>query len=243
MGDLRPAKWTRADGSAVTGYAVGDESKPGVIVIQEWWGIDEEVKIHARKIAAQGYFALIPDLYRGKLGIEAEEAHHLMSNLDWPNAVEDLRAAARYLKAHGDGKKVGTIGFCMGGALSLASAVLVDEVDAAVFFYGIPSPELADPATLTKPVQGHFGEKDGLTGFSDPASAAALAEKLKGTGVKYQVHMYPKVGHAFLNESEYAIQRKEKVGQIGGDSGAIHDPEAVALAWKRSFEWLGTYLK
>lgn len=114
-------EWKRADGTTVPGYTYGD-SGPGVIVLQEWWGIDDEVKAHAKKISEQGYRTLVPDLYRGKLGVEAEEAQHLMDGLDWPGAVDDIRGAVDHLKPHGP---VGIIGFCMGGALTLASGVLV----------------------------------------------------------------------------------------------------------------------
>jgi hypothetical protein len=103
----------------------------------------------------------------GTLGLEAEEAHHLMSNLDWPGAVEDIRGAARYLKSSEASAKVGVTGFCMGGALSLSAAVLVDEVDAAAPFYGIP--QGVDLTGVKKPIQGHYGDKDTNAGFSDPA--------------------------------------------------------------------------
>jgi carboxymethylenebutenolidase len=129
---------------------------------------------------------LVPDLYRGKVGAEAEEAHHLMSNLDWPSAVEDIRGAARFLKAEGS-PKVGVIGFCMGGALALAAAVHVEELDAAVPFYGVPNPQLADTKKTRVPVQGHFGGQDPMKGFSDAMAAADLDEALAVAGVTHEV--------------------------------------------------------
>ena len=96
--------------------------------------------------------------------------------------------------------QVGVTGFCMGGALSLAAAALVPEVDAAAPFYGIPSPELCDVSTIKCPVQCHFGDKDALEGFSSPKDAAALAEKLKSGGVKFEMHMYSGCGHAFTHK-------------------------------------------
>ena len=103
------------------------------------------------------------------LGIEAEEAHHLLNHLDWPGAVEDIRGAVAYLKHTEHASKVGVTGFCMGGALALAGGVLVDEVDAVIPFYGIPETGLADIAKIRKPVQAHFGNKDAMKGFSDPS--------------------------------------------------------------------------
>ncbi|WRX09864.1 Dienelactone hydrolase - like 2 [Theobroma cacao] len=141
---------------------------PGIVVLQEWWGVDLEIKNHALKISQldSGFKALIPDLYRGKVGLDVAEAQHLMDGLDWQGAVKDIRASVNWLKANGS-KKVGVTGFCMGGALSIASSVLVPEVDAVVAFYGVPSPELADPALAKAPVQAHFGELDNFVGFSD----------------------------------------------------------------------------
>lgn len=91
--------WKRADGADVPGLVYGEAGRPGVIALQEWWGIDEEIKAHAAHIASKGYRVLVPDLYRGKLGVKAEEAHHLMSNLDFKAAVEDVRGAAQLLKS------------------------------------------------------------------------------------------------------------------------------------------------
>jgi carboxymethylenebutenolidase len=155
----------------------------------------------------------VPDLYRGKLGVEAEEAHHLMSNLDWKGAVEDIRGAARYLREVEGARKVGVTGFCMGGALTLAAGVLVEEVDAVAPFYGVPGAGLADCAKMRVPVQAHFGQTDSMAGFSDPAAADALEEALKASGVEHTVIRHPGVGHAFMNDLPAAIERKRKLGQ------------------------------
>uniref|UniRef100_A0A2P2K8U4 Uncharacterized protein MANES_13G068200 n=2 Tax=Rhizophora mucronata TaxID=61149 RepID=A0A2P2K8U4_RHIMU len=113
-----------------------------------------------------GFKALIPDLYRGKVGLDVAEARHLSNDLDWHGAVEDIRASVNWLKANGS-KKIGVTGFCMGGAISIASSVLVPQVDAVAAFYGIPSSKLADSAQAKAPVQAHFGELDHFVGFSD----------------------------------------------------------------------------
>ena len=191
-------EWERADGTTVPGLGFGDmleSANPGVIVVQEWWGITPEIQLQAQKIADDGFRVMVPDLcalpaphhhhpcrrlsglrlgprYRGEVGVDAEEAAHLMDNLDWMGAVEDISSAADTLAADGNGE-VAVVGFCMGGALSLASAALVEEIDCAIAFYGIPPKELADMATLAKPVQGHFGNQDAMEGFSCPAAVDA----------------------------------------------------------------------
>jgi carboxymethylenebutenolidase len=233
--------WKRGDGEDVPGYYYEAEgAKEAVIVLQEWWGVTEQIKLQALHITSKGYTTLIPDLYRGKLGVEVEEAHHLMSSLDFKLAVEDIRGAVAWLRAEKGIEKVGIIGFCMGGALTVAAAALVDGLDAACPFYGTPPPELCDPSTMKIPVQGHFGDKDSHAGFADVAAANGLEEKLKASGCTYEVHHYPTVGHAFMNDTAEAVATRLK--QLGEDEGA-HDADAVRDAWKRVFEWFGKYLK
>uniref|UniRef100_F6HIC8 Dienelactone hydrolase domain-containing protein n=1 Tax=Vitis vinifera TaxID=29760 RepID=F6HIC8_VITVI len=203
----------------------------------EWWGVDYEVKNHALKISQldPGFKALIPDLYRGKVGLDVAEAQHLMDGLDWQGAVKDICASVNWLKANGS-QKVGVTGYCMGGALSIASSVLLPEVDAVVAFYGVPSSELADPAKAKAPVQAHFGELDSFVGFSDVTAAKALEEKLKASGVPYEVHIYPGNGHAFMNRSPEGIQRRKGMGMPD------EDEDAVGLAWSRFRAWMSCYL-
>lgn len=225
------------DGETVfDAYVVGSQGAPGIVVLQEWWGVDFEIKNHATAIAKNGYRALIPDLYRGKVGLDAAEAHHLMEGLDWQGAVKDIVASVKWLKDNGS-PKVGVTGFCMGGALTLASAVLVPGVDAAVAFYGTPDPGLADVSKAKVPVQAHFGETDANKGFSDVGAANALRESLKAAGVPSEVFIYPGQGHAFMNSSEEAIKRKKAVGFDD------HDQGTVDLAWSRFHAWFGKYLK
>lgn len=225
------------DDTTFDAYVVGKENAPGIVVLQEWWGVDFEVKNHAKKIATlgSGFRALIPDLYRGKVGLDAAEAQHLMDGLDWQGAVKDIRASVNWLKANGS-KKVGVTGYCMGGALTIASAVLVPEVDAVVAFYGIPPSDLADPSQAKAPVQAHFGDHDSFVGFSDITAAKALEEKLKVSGVPYEIHIYPGLNHAFMNTSPEGIQRRKEMGMDD------YDPAAVELAWSRFAAWMDKYL-
>ncbi|KAK6166288.1 hypothetical protein SNE40_023020 [Patella caerulea] len=172
----------------------------GVIVLQEWWGLTQEIENNAQDLAKRGNFtAIVPDLYRGIVTTDYEYAGHLMSNLDWQGAVQDIRGCAKHLKEQGC-TKVGAIGFCMGGALSLAAAAMVTEVNASVPFYGIPSKDLADPSSIKIPVQCHFGEQDVLEGFSSPADQDKLKESLKAGGVQFEFYSYP-AGHAFADST------------------------------------------
>ncbi|PIA28841.1 hypothetical protein AQUCO_06600042v1 [Aquilegia coerulea] len=218
-------------------YVVGKEDAPGIVVLQEWWGVDFEIKNHALKISqlSPGYKALIPDLYRGKVGLDVAEAEHLMNDLDWQGAVKDISASVSWLKANGS-QKVGVTGYCMGGALSIASAVLIPDIDAAVAFYGVPSSELADPSQAKAPVQAHFGEKDSFVGFSDVTAAKSLEQKLKSSGVPHEVHIYPGSGHSFMNTSPDGIKRRKGMGLDDENEGAVE------LAWSRFSSWMSQYL-
>ena len=124
-------EFKRPDGQSVKGYLAEPADKsnaPGVVVIQEWWGLDDEVKAVADRLASAGYRALVPDLYRGKLAIEANEAEHLMGDLNFGDAAgQDIRGAVQYLKATGSAK-VAVTGFCMGGALTILAACNVPDL-------------------------------------------------------------------------------------------------------------------
>ena len=141
-------EFARLDGGRTTGYlATAGQARPGVVVIQEWWGLNDQICGVADRFARAGYNALAPDLYKGRLTTEPDEANHLMTGLDFPAAThQDLRGAALELQKHSD--RVAVMGFCMGGALTIAAAVHIHEVNAAVCFYGIP------PKDSTRPRSG-----------------------------------------------------------------------------------------
>ena len=131
--------FTRPDTKALDGYLAEPhrEHSPAVVVIQEWWGINDQIRGVADRLAAAGYRALVPDLFRGKSTVEAEEAHHLMSGLNFHDAAsQDVRGAVQFLKTRS--QKVGVLGFCMGGALTLLALGAAPEIDAAVVWYGCP---------------------------------------------------------------------------------------------------------
>jgi carboxymethylenebutenolidase len=196
-------------------------------MIQEWWGFDFEIKSHAKKLSElTGCQVVIPDLYRGKVGSEAEEAQHLMSNLDWPGAITDIVSCCAFLKEQGL-SKVGISGFCMGGVLSIASAIKAGKGGFAAVapFYGY-NPDLGDVSTLTCPLQGHFGKEDNYP-ISNATAVSTLEEKVKSASVESEIFIYEKVGHGFMNATPEGIERKVKLGQ------GSHDQEAVDLAWVR----------
>uniref|UniRef100_A0A453AAS0 Dienelactone hydrolase domain-containing protein n=1 Tax=Aegilops tauschii subsp. strangulata TaxID=200361 RepID=A0A453AAS0_AEGTS len=164
-------------------------------------------------------------LYRGKVALDAAEARHLMEGLDWQGAIKDIQASVKWLKENGS-PKVGVTGYCMGGALAIASGVLVPEVDAVVAFYGTPSSKLVDPSRALAPIQAHFGELDTYVGFADVTAAKSLEEKLKSCGVPHEVHIYPGCSHAFMNTSPEALKNQG----------------AIDLAWSRFATWMARFL-
>src|ERR1700719_4469218 len=152
MGSM--TEFARPDGGRTKGYlAMAGQGRPGIVVIQEWWGLNDQISGVADRFARAGYNALAPDLYKGRLTTVPDEANHLMTGLDFPDAThQDLRGAARHLK--GQGGKVAVMGFCMGGALTVAGLVHIPESDAGVCFFLIPPKGFSDPAKIKAPFQG-----------------------------------------------------------------------------------------
>ena len=222
----------RPDGQSVQGYLAepaAGSTAPGLVVIQEWWGLNAQIKGVADKLAAAGYRALVPDLYRGKVAVEAKEAEHLMTNLNFGDAAgQDVRGAVQRLKT--TSAKVGVTGFCMGGALTLLSAVNVPEVDAAIVWYGFPPLEYIDATKIKAPLLGHYAIDDVPFPI---ATVDTLEQKLRTANVRVEFHRY-KAKHAFANET-----------QVGDKKLPIteYNPEAAELAWRRTMEFLARHLK
>src|SRR5688500_5597503 len=224
MGKMMSFK--RPDGQSVNGYlaepAAGAKA-PGVVVIQEWWGLNDQIKGVADRLAKTGYRALVPDLYRGKSTLDAKEAEHLMSGLNFGDAAgQDVRGAVRHLKASGSAK-AGVTGFCMGGALTLLAAVNVPEADACVPWYGFPPLEYIDASKIKAPLLGHFATEDQ---FFTIDKVDELEKKLKAGNAKFEFHRY-QAKHAFANEE--ANERKLPPLE--------YNPQAAELAWKRTVEF------
>jgi len=216
-------------------------SSPAVIVIQEWWGITEQIKEHALRIAGEGYRVLIPDIYKGKVGVDTEEASHLMSTLDFPAAVKEIAAAASFLKAEG-APKVGVVGFCMGGALTMGSLAASDDLICGAPFYGVNFGLFDTKALAGKPVQGHFGRLDSMAGFSDPATALKLEADLKAANnANAEVFVYDDVGHAFMNDKPAPFESFE--ARQESMNFPPYKPATAALAWSRLIDFFGKHLK
>eukprot|EP00238_Polyblepharides_amylifera_P013096 CAMPEP_0196572236 /NCGR_PEP_ID=MMETSP1081-20130531/2316_1 /TAXON_ID=36882 /ORGANISM="Pyramimonas amylifera, Strain CCMP720" /LENGTH=219 /DNA_ID=CAMNT_0041889481 /DNA_START=796 /DNA_END=1452 /DNA_ORIENTATION=+ len=213
-------------GADLPGYSVGPLGAPAIIVLQEWWGVTDMIKEQAEMLSQRGGFrCLVPDLYKGKIGVDAEEASHLMGQLDFQTAVEEIQQAAAFLKQQG-APKVGVVGFCMGGALSFAAAAKGVGVECAAPFYGIPSAEYFDLTAIEVPVQANFGRLDKNNGFSDPTTAEATVKKMKDAGCDVELILYESGGHAFMNYG--MMGGEEKLKSLGFP---IPTKEDVNLAW------------
>jgi carboxymethylenebutenolidase len=190
----------RPDGGKTKGYlSTAGQGRPGVVVIQEWWGLNDQICGVADRFARAGYNALAPDLYKGRLTTEPDEANHLMTGLDFADAThQDLRGAAQHLQAQSG--KVAVMGYCMGGAVTIVAAVHVPEFAAGVCFYGIPPKAFADPAKIRVPLQGHFANKDD---WCTPAAVDDLERALKAAGISHEIYRYD-AAHAFANERSAA---------------------------------------
>jgi len=228
----KTVSFNRPDGKSVNGYLAepaGAAKAPGLVVIQEWWGLNDQIRGVADKLAKAGYRALVPDLYRGKTAVDAKEATHLMTGLNFADAAtQDIRGAVQYLKKTGS-PKVGVTGFCMGGALTVLSAVNVPEMDAGVIWYGYPPLEHVDASKIKAPLLGHWATQDQAFAIS---GVDELEKKLRAANVKFEFHRYD-AKHAFANETA----DEKKLDMLK------YDPKAAELAWKRTMDFLAKHLK
>jgi carboxymethylenebutenolidase len=215
-----------ANGRTTPGYLALPPSGegPGLVVLQEWWGLVDHIKDVTSRFAAAGFVALAPDLYHGESTTSPDEAGRKLMALDIDRAGEDLRAAADHLLGLPAvrPKKVAALGFCMGGQLALYAATVHDQISACVDFYGIHPNVLPDFSKLRGPVLAHFGNDDG---FVSPTSAQDLITKIGAAGGKIDAHFY-EAGHAFFNDS-----RPE-----------AYAPEPAKQAWERTLGFLREHL-
>jgi len=219
-------EYKRPDSQLVNAYLAEPktENAPGIVVIQEWWGLNDQIQGVADRLAEAGYRALVPDLYRGKLALEANEAEHLMNELNFGEAAgQDIRGAVQYLKSTGSAK-VAVTGFCMGGALTVLSACNVPELDATVVWYGYPPLEYVDAKAVTKPMMAHWALHDDAFAIG---GVDHLEEKLKEAGAHFEFYRYD-AKHAFANEE--------------ADSRNLpflkYQADAAKLAWTRTMDFL-----
>lgn len=219
----------RPDGKDCSGFyaepAAGNRA-PAVVVIQEWWGLNDQIKGVANKFAANGYRALVPDLYRGKIGLDAKEAEHLMTNLDFADAAtQDVRGAVQHLKQ--TSARAGVTGFCMGGALTVLGSVHAPESDANVTWYGCPPVNYVDASKIKAPLMGHWALEDV---FFPLTQVDELEQKLKEAKVNYEGYRY-KAKHAFANET-----------QTDPEAPIAYNASAAETAWSRTASFFKKHL-
>ena len=217
----------KSNGGQTRGYLSTPEGGrgPGVVVIQEWWGLVPHIKDVADRFAAEGFVALAPDLYHGDVARSPDEAGKMMMALNISQTEKDLRGAVEYLLSNEatEGAGVGIVGFCMGGALSLYGASKNEQVGACVVFYGVHPKVEPDLEALRAPVLGIFAEKDD---FVPPEAVRALEEKFAAHGKQIETHTYPDTDHAFFNDT-----RPE-----------VYDADASADAWRRTLAFLRNHM-
>lgn len=217
-----------SNGGTTSGYlAIPDAGKgPSVIVIQEWWGLVPHIKDVCDRLAAESLVALAPDLYHGKTTTSPDEAGKMMMALQIDEAEKDLRGAITFLRNHEAtaGEKVGTVGFCMGGALSLYTATKNSQVGACVVFYGGHPNVKPDLPNLQAPVLGLYAERDG---FVTPELVHELERQLKELGKSVEIYIYPDADHGFFNDTR----------------PTVYNETAAKNAWRRMLEFFRQNLK
>lgn len=217
-----------SNGQEAEGYLAkpASGSGPGVVVIQEWWGLVPHIKDICDRLAGEGFVALAPDLYHGESTAEPDEAGKLMMALKMDQAAKDMSGSVDYLAGldAAAGDKVGCVGYCMGGGLSLYLSSLKSQIGACVVYYGVLPGAQPDLSKVQAPVLGHYAEKDQ---FASPASARELENKLKSLGKQVEFHIYPDTDHAFFNDTR----------------PDVHDADASKQSWERTLAFFREHLR
>jgi carboxymethylenebutenolidase len=220
-----PITFTAQDGSEVTGeiaLPAGDGKAPGLVLVQEWWGVNDHIRSLADRFAAAGFITIAPDLYHGKVTKEAAEAQALMVALDGKRALADIAAATQALLAHPRiNGKIGVTGFCMGGAYAFVAATRIPEIAAAVPFYGLPPAGRAD-YSKARPILAHFASRDQ---WATVAGAEAIKKEVEAGGGQMTLHVY-EADHAFMRDTD----------------ADIYSPKDAKLAWERTLTFLHQHL-
>jgi carboxymethylenebutenolidase len=195
---------------------------PATIVLQEWWGLDSHIRSVCDRFAAAGFFALAPDLYRGETAEGPDEAQQKMMALSMDTTEKDMCGAAEHLASLPgvQGPKVGSVGFCLGGGLSVWAAAACPNIGAAVTFYYVMPHGKPDFSNIAGPLLGHFGTADE---FISVENAKALEDELRNAGVRVSFQFYEDAGHAFFNDTN----------RLG-----TYNSEAAELAWERTLSFL-----
>jgi carboxymethylenebutenolidase len=217
-----------SNGGVSPGYlALPDgERGPGVIVLQEWWGVEEHIRSVCDRLAAEGFFALAPDLYRGDTTTEPSEAQQKMMAMSMEQAQKDMCGAAAFLLTQPgvEGDSVAAVGFCLGGALAVWAAATCPQVEAAVTYYYVMPHGKPDFSKLEGPLLGHFGTADE---FIPKQDAEALEAEMRDAGVDVTFHYYDGAGHAFFNDTD----------RLG-----TYDREKADVSWERTLGFLRSAL-
>ncbi len=210
---------------AFVAWPSGGGSAAAVIVVHEWWGLDAQIEEIARRFARQGYVAIVPDLYHGKVAEDPETAHELVRGLEDTRVMEELDAARSWLRGQpGRAKsRIGVVGFCVGGGIALRFALRGGDLAAAVMFYGAPETDPEKLAGLRTPLMGHFGGDDEGIGVDRVEAFRAALQK---AGKKNELYVYTGAGHAFMH----------------GGRPSYH-PDAARVAWARTLAFFQKYLK
>ncbi|MCH8161220.1 MAG: dienelactone hydrolase family protein [Chloroflexi bacterium] len=200
-------------------------SGPGVIVIQEWWGLVPHIKDVADRLASEGFVALAPDLYNGKTASEPDEAGKLMMELNIDEAARDMSGAVDYLIGldAATGEKAGCVGFCVGGGLSMYLASQNANIGACVIYYGVLPMAQADNANIQAPILGHYADNDD---FLKVDAVRELESNLKGLGKDVQFHIYEGTEHAFFNDSR----------------PDVYNADAAKQSWERTLTFFRQHL-
>ena len=196
---------------------------PGVILIHEWWGLNDNIKSMARALASHGYIVLAVDLYAGQVATTPDGARQLLLSFDEQKAMENIGSAVNILKHNYNTTKVATIGWCFGGSQSLNYALSGNKVDATVLYYGQPVTNTTKLSVIKWPVLGFYGDKD----QSNPLDKIKeFKTDLDDMGIQNEIYIYPGIGHAFANPS-----------------GATYAPKETSDAWNKTVSFLDKYLK
>jgi carboxymethylenebutenolidase len=216
-----------ADGGtdAFVAWPTGAGESPAVIVIHEWWGLNGQIKDIARRLARQGYVAIVPDLYHGKVAEDPERAHELMRGLEDTRVMTELDAARVWLRAQPRCAKarIGVVGFCVGGGISLRFALRGGDLAAAAMFYGPPETDPEKLTGLEAPLMGHFGADDEGIG---PDRVAVFRTALQKAGKSAEIYVYSGAGHAFMHEGLPSYRA-----------------DAARVAWARTLAFFQKHLK
>ena len=208
-----------ANGGSAGGYLARPSEGgpfPGVVVIQEWWGLNPNICDIANRIAAEGYVTLAPDLYHGQITAEPGEAEKIMMGVQEPQALLDMSGAVAALQARADVRadRIGVTGFCLGGGMSLLLAMHNPAVSAAAPFYGIPGEGMAAASGIAGAVCGFFAGKDG---WVNAEAVASIRSALEANEVRHELHVYDDADHGFFNDT----------------NAGVYDPDAAADAWSK----------